>query len=331
MKRRIVALLLTGGLVVAGLCGCRRSSSGSSLPSETTAEESYVSMETVETVVPDDPEPGETEESGTESAENERCSFDDLVEMWSSGILSEEEIAEMAAADEIDDDIFEEFLAFTNETWENKESGSESTTVDVDADKLLSTYVVEFEDYDGYQIRETIQISPIFTEDDMETVYTLWEALGNDIATFPSKESMCNENRELTNFELEYIVGTYTVENLTEGFSITSDNPRTYAKSLIARGNGRVETLFNNRSVSVVMYSNDTRYYSDIFAVAIGEARMTSDSWGPRSFIIALPNEHTPNQPDGYRYDEIQIVFGYNFYGAYDHSDYDTLQLKYFE
>lgn len=318
MKRRIIMLLLTGALV-AGLCGCGGSSSGSSLSSETVAEEDHASMETVE------PEEPESIEVGGEG-----YSFDDLVEMWSSGALLREEIVEMAMAGEIDYGVFEEFSAFADEVWENENLGSGNTTDDIDTSSLLTDYVLEYEDYDGYQIRETIQISPIFKEDDVETVYALWEALGNDMTEFPSKESLRNENRMLTNYQLEYVVGTYTIENLTDGFSITPDNPRGYTRALTAEGNSNAATFFNNRSVSVVAYSSSIKYYSDIFAVVIGDPKMTSDIWGPRTFVIALPNAYTPNQPDGYCYDEIQIIFSYNNQGSYDRSNYDSLKLEYY-
>ncbi len=127
-----------------------------------------------------------------------------------------------------------------------------------------------------------------------------------DTSSFPSKQSLYDENRMLMNYEPEYIIGTCMIENLTDGFPITPDKPRTYAMSLTAEGNGDVATFFNDRSVSVAICSDRMIYYGDILSVVIGDAKMASDTWGPCTFVIALPNVHTPNQPDGYRYDEIQ-------------------------
>ncbi|MCM1156766.1 MAG: hypothetical protein NC314_11540 [Roseburia sp.] len=321
MKRKIVTVLLASGLVL-GVCGCGGGGS-SSAASTPVAEEDHAPADIVEPVIPEEPE--------SVDAASEGYSFDELVEMWSSGTLLREEIVEMAMAGEIDYDVFEEFLAFADEAWENENLENANVISDIDTSSLLTTYTIEFEDSDGYQIRETVQLSPIFREDDMGTVYALWEALGNDVASFPSKESIRNSNLMLTNYQLEYVVGTYMVENLTDGFPITSDNPRTYAKSLTAEGNSVPATFFNNRSVSVVMYSSGMKYYGDnLFATVIGDARMTSDTWGPRTFVIALPNEFTPNQPDGYRYDEIQVIFSYNNQGSYDRSNYDSLKLEYY-
>ena len=207
---------------------------------------------------------------------------------------------------------------------------AEDSSIDIGASGLLTEHVFEVEDSDGYKIREIVQLSPIFKEKDMDTVYALWEALGNDVSSFPGKQSLRNENRMLTNYELEYVVGTCMIENLTDGFSITPDKPRSYAMSFTAEGNGDTATLFNDRSVSVAIRSDRMVYDSDTLSVLIGDARMTSDTWGPCTFVIALPNTHTPNQPDGYRYDEIQIAFDFNTYDPYDCPDHESLTLEYF-
>lgn len=330
MKKKIVVLLLVGGLV-AGLCGCGGSSSGSSLPSEAVAEEDHISMETTETGTPDDSEPEESREPESTEPENERYSFDDLVEMWSSGTLLREEIVEMAMAGEIDYDVFEEFLTFADEVYESETSGSGSVASDIDTSSLLTTYVIEFEDVDGYQIRETIQISPIFREGDLETARALWEALGNDVESFPSKKSICDQKRALSNYQLEYVVGTCMIENLTEGFSFTSDSPRSYGMSLTAKGHDGTDAFFTNSSVSAVAYSNGIKYYSDISSVKISDVKLTADAWGPYTFVIALPNAYTPNQPNGYRYDEIQLIFDYNIYEPGDDSRQNIFELKYFK
>jgi len=318
MKMKVIALLLTGGLMV-GLCGC--GGNGSSSVAGAAAQ-----AETEDTPIAISEEPKIEED----------YSVDDLIDMWSSGELNKEELQNMVDVGNISHETSEEFLAymseneaFDNTSWEdNTEDGNNTSHVVLSS--LLTTYVLEFEDYDGYQIRETIQLSPIFTKDDVNVMLELWETLGNDITSFPSKESLQNENRTLTNYELEYVVGTYMVENLTDGFHITSDNPRTYIKSLTAEGHENAATLFNDQSVSVVAYSDGVSYYADAFAAVLSEARMTSDTWGPCSFVVALPNTSTPNQPNGYRYDDIQIIFGYNIYGSYDHSSYDTLKLNYY-
>ena len=107
-------------------------------------------------------------------------------------------------------------------------TGSNALSVswpEVDASELMTTYVIEFEDYDGYTIRETCQLSPIFRHEDREIMYGLWEALGEDAGYFPMEEDFYDASYLLENSrdkdscnELEYIIRTFMVENLTDGY-----------------------------------------------------------------------------------------------------------------
>lgn len=278
-------------------------------------------------------------------ASDKGWSVDDLIDLYYTGALSKEEITEMVATEEISSETFEEFLARIE--WNGKptvQSGKnlngESPAEDIVAE-LLAEYAIEFEDFDGYRIRETIQLSPIFTEDDTETMHALWEALGNDVADFPSEESLYNTSHLLREMrdshncnELEYIIGTYTVENLTDGFSITPDNPRSYQGALSTKQvsafdeehDGNASHFINVRSVSMVMYSDGATYYGEGNSTILSKAKMCSNTWGPRAFVIALPNGSTPNLPDGYRYDKTLILST----GMYLTDEYDPITLKYY-
>lgn len=137
----------------------------------------------------------------------------------------------------------------------------------------------------------------------------------SDVADFPSEESLYGASYLLRDArdtcgcnKLEYIIGTYMIENLTEGFPITPDNPRTYAGQLATK------------HVSTTDQEHD--------AVIFGKATMDSDIWGPCTFFVALPNGTTPNRPDGYRYDKIPIILSSH---VYFYSDYDAFELTYFE
>ncbi len=278
-------------------------------------------------------------------ASDEGWSVYDLIDLYYAGALSKEAIAEMAATGEIGSETFEEFLArmewsgeSTMQSGENLNGESLAKNV---VEELLAEYVIEFEDFDGYKIRETIQLSPIFTEDDIEIAYALWGALGNDTSSFPSKESLYNTSyllREMRDSfgcnELEYIIGTYALENLTDGFPITSDNPRSYQGALSTKQvsafdeehDSNASHFINVRSVSVVMYLDGATYYGEGNSTILSKAKMYSDTWGPCAFIIALPNGSTPNLPDGYRYDKTLILST----GMYFTDEYDPITLKYY-
>lgn len=278
-------------------------------------------------------------------ASDEGWSVYDLVDLYYAGALSKEAIAEMAATGEIGSETFEEFLArmewsgeSTMQSGENLNGESLAKNV---VEELLAEYVIEFEDFDGYKIRETIQLSPIFTEDDIEIACVLWGALGNDTSSFPSEESLYNTSyllREMRDSfgcnELEYIIGTYALENLTDGFPITSDNPRSYQGALSTKQvsafdeehDSNASHFINVRSVSVVMYLDGATYYGEGNSTILSKAKMYSDTWGPCAFIIALPNGSTPNLPDGYRYDKTLILST----GMYFTDEYDPITLKYY-
>lgn len=330
MKRQIVAMFLVGGLVL-GLCGCGGSSSSSAAPPPVEVESA--SATTIDEVAP------------------EEYDAEKLVNMWASFVITDEEIEEKVAAGEISYEVYEEFLALVSGGSEpdtdQPETASEDTNdSDIEASLLLTTHAIEYEDQDGYKIRETIQLSPIFREDDMETVYALWEALGNDIAFFPSKEKIYDSSyliRSSRNQDscdkLEYIIGTFAIENLTDGFSITPDNPREYFGKLHGEyilssdersddNDGNAANLLNVRSVSMAMYDNDPTYYGEGNFAIMSNPKMISDAWGPVCFVIAVPNGATPNRPDGYRYDKAWIEFGQKYYGD---AGYDVFRLEYFE
>lgn len=302
MKREIVMLSLMGGLMI-GLWGCGSSGDSTATAMSPATEDVGGVPEEVETAREDAQEP----------------EFNDEAE------VAEPETAEPEATE------FE------------TEPEVESPAIDIDVSALLTEHVVEYEDQDGYTIRETCQLSPIFTEDDAETMYALWEALGNDVADFPSEESLYDTSYLLRDArdtcscnKLEYIIGTYMIENLTDGFPITADNPRTYAGQLATKRipttdqehDATAANFFNVRSVVTVMEPDHAVCYGEQDVVIFGKATMDSDVWGPRAFVIALPNGATPNRPDGYRYDKIPIILSAH---AFFYSDYDAFELIYFQ
>lgn len=106
MKKRIVAVILVGGLV---LCMCVygvniRGSSGTSLPSEPVAEVESAMPESVEEVISEKPE--ESEEPADEG-----YSSDELVDMLSSGEINIEILESMVANGEVSYETYEEVLS----------------------------------------------------------------------------------------------------------------------------------------------------------------------------------------------------------------------------
>ncbi len=305
MRKRFMVIFLAGGLVL-GLWGCGSGGISAEAPAPAPAEG---------VGVPEDPEVVQEIESSDEA------------EARGNGPVNpgEAEASRLVETEATEPEV-------------ESEPTVESSTVDVDTSALLTEHAIEFEDPDGYRIRETIQLSPIFTEDDMETVYTLWEALGNDVSSFPSEDSLYSKSYLLRNMrdsgELEYIIGTYAIENLTDGFPITPDNPRNYNGALYTNHvsafdeehDGTASDLLNMHTVSMVMYNDGATYYGEEHSSVISAARMCSDTWGPCTFVVALPNMSTPNRPEGYRYDKTLILST----GMRFADEYDPITLEYY-
>lgn len=258
MKRRFMVILLAGGLTL-GLCGCGGGSSASAM-SAPPEEMIGPSMENEAAV--------EESEVKSEEADAESYSVD-------------EEQPDQASSDA-------EPITQPEESLENENAESNADML-----SLLSTHVIEYEDQDGYQIRETCQLSPIFREDDSEDMYALWEALGNDAADFPSEESLYGASHSMeyardvdSCSNMEYIIGTYKIENLTDGFPIAPGNLRTYVRALHAEQvtagdsehDANAANSFNLRSVSAVINTDGIVCYGEQDAVVIGNLKMTSDT-----------------------------------------------------
>lgn len=319
MKRRFIAIFLVGGLGL-GLCGCGNSSNSSAASISPAVEDTNL--------------PGDSESAQEIS--------DELDTEWGVGegalpdYFRDSEPKETASAEDpesIEPEVTESEV----------ESGVGSSSTDIGTSSLLTTHVIEGEDQDGYTIRETCQLSPIFTESDAETMYALWEALGEDVAYFPSEESLYGTSHPMRdmrdNFscdKLEYLIGTYMIENLTDGFPITPDNPRKYSAVLWAESSDSAATILTRRSVTAAVHSDSATYYeNDDGIIMICESKMYSNVWGPVTFIVAFPNGSTPNQPGGYRYDEATISFRGNVYSQrLDTNVYspelDTFAISYF-
>ena len=104
MKRRFMAILLTGGLML-GLCGCGSGTSSTPGPSsaeEVAAPEGTETAEEIAREVEDEMVSAESDMSG--------YSVDKLVDLWSSGIITKQDIESKVANGEIGFDIYEEFL-----------------------------------------------------------------------------------------------------------------------------------------------------------------------------------------------------------------------------
>ncbi len=114
MKRRFMAILLASGLML-GLCGCGSSGDSTAAPMPPTPTVESTSTQPVDEVV-------------SKESDAEGYSVDELVNLWSSGILNKQDIESKVATGEISYEIYEEFLNYMSGDEEFDAMQSEETS-----------------------------------------------------------------------------------------------------------------------------------------------------------------------------------------------------------
>lgn len=200
---------------------------------------------------------------------------------------------------------------------------TEDPTIDIDTSELLTTHVVEYEDQDGYTIRETCQLSPIFRESDMDTLTATWEALGGTVDEIPIGEECYNWDAKLqrslerSDFSgAQYIVGSWEIMNCTERFDITPDSPRTFILNMLmepddnALASGVYEAISQCSTTCIFLDGGSEKNKSERGILPFGSVFMDDNHWGPTLFIVTLPDKVTPNSPNGYDCHNLLFDFG---------------------
>ena len=101
--------------------------------------------------------------------------------------------------------------------------------------------------------------------------------------------------------DMYYCMGTLTIRNLTEGWSISADNKRSPDTRLWWRYD-KTEGIEGAQAIGHLFLSNKTDEEADGVLVFAG---MNSDQWGPCPFILMSPEAFTPNYPDGRFYEHL--------------------------
>lgn len=114
MKKRFMVILLAGGLTL-GLCGCGSSGDSTAAPMPPTSTVESTSTQPVDEVV-------------SKESDAEGYSVDELVNLWSSGILNKQDIESKVATGEISYEIYEEFLNYMSGDEEFDATQSEETS-----------------------------------------------------------------------------------------------------------------------------------------------------------------------------------------------------------
>ena len=196
-------------------------------------------------------------------------------------------------------------------------------------------------DNDGYTYEVTYKISPWILLSNSDIINDAWDEVGRDnpLPEFDDWGLKRSNNSYYVsvpkgglsdNFccslnDMYYCVGTVSVRNTTSGWSITSETKRSLYSSLcysiIVSDNtewNSINSVGEVFSIGRVYYSNGYRNQSNCVSI---NPEMKSDNWGPIPFVIMVPENFSPNYPDGQFYDYIKSgVFdisesGFNIYG----------------
>ncbi len=215
--------------------------------------------------------------------------------------------------------------------------------VDID----WKNFSYSFVDSDGYQIEETIKISPYITFANNVGLEAAWSELGGNITEIPEvdycRELLYNWKYSEINAPM-YVVGEISVNNKTKGYDFTESNKHGVPLFIEFRaddtydafsedGGVYFESLENNNSnlgweITKVFFTDPAQYcgdgghgvlnyYSSIVnpIFYLGNASMNSNSWGPVRFVMIFPNKYTPAIPNGFTvYEHIEYIFGDNIF-----------------
>ncbi len=181
----------------------------------------------------------------------------------------------------------------------------------------------QYTDNDGYKIGINVRLSDMISIDAQETLTDAWLDLGGDPSDIPDVEKckQISSSWKIRGFESAYyIVGDFSIVNLTEGFgfspektySIKNSSGYAYGFNLgyITHGDSRPFELLNQSGFVRLFFQNgvDTLVtggaYGRVYSTdnAICPTRypiMDSNQWGPTRILIVIPNTRTPNSPNG--------------------------------
>lgn len=226
-------------------------------------------------------------------------------------------------------------------TTENAAITTEPTTIEpttkVSSVPVEWTYKSEErEDAGGYKYEITYKVSPWILLSNTEIVNAYWKEISNGktLPTFNDwglkKQGLCyiREGLHRGGFDsklitamtdMYYCIGTVTVKNVTDGWDITSDNPRSpFSAGLgLFRYDEIGRQSYTAFSIGRVFYSNGEEYYAD---AAIVNPSMKDNKWGPVLFIIMAPENIVPAFPEGEYKDSI-LTGGLEILTTYGYTD----------
>lgn len=231
-----------------------------------------------------------------------------------------------------------------NNTVDYNSSSSEPVNVPID----WSTYKYSFTDRDGYQLEETLEISPYIDSSNNDALESAWRELGGNVEDIPRLDYLVKLLSQWKSWEIDeavYLVGTIQIKNNTNGFDISPDKTHvvrlfiniqhddvTYDKNSFKYDLPPNAFTFDNSSLGyeytkmfyaepITIIGDGNSYGVDYYQSASdyelywGNAVLNSNNSSKIKFIMVFPNKKTPDMPNGINtYDNMRFVFGDNVF-----------------
>lgn len=170
---------------------------------------------------------------------------------------------------------------------------------------------------DGYEFEISLKYTPWILQSNTDLVKSAWQQLGQT-SEIPTIDKGWNTKKYVGDYyslgnlfnekmnDMYYILGTFSVKNITEGWSFSSDKP----------GNISFGMAFPYKPAG---YTTERHicllykvYYSEPVIKGVYQAffssYMKSNTWGPAAFIIGAPEYFSPNKPEGTAIEYIEDV-----------------------
>jgi|GEM_PF-7072498 len=188
-----------------------------------------------------------------------------------------------------------------------------------------TTVVCHKSDGDGYQYEIEVKLSPWILLSNTSVINSAWDAVshGYELPTYNSwgvddtfgrpsvegRESDFGQSGYRMSCshgisDMYYCVGTIQIKNITDGWSIDSNNPR--SPDLVLKCKSYKEytkyaaSEYLSFTAGQLFAGDNSKQYIEGVRVS---PLMNSDYWGPVPFVLMAAENFSPNTPDGGYYD----------------------------
>lgn len=213
-----------------------------------------------------------------------------------------------------------EIVTVTEEQESIVETESENIPSDTSIAWIETKSIIE--DTDGYKYEVSVKVSPWIYSSNEGILKDAWNEVGkgNEFPSLSNFRLDFRDNRYYSDWlddfsevnfgtrtghfynstleDVYYSVGQIEFKNITDGWDITEDNPRTIQYSLGAEvysGNGESRTITYS-ILGRTIYSTSS---VDRVGGVMVSPKMVKNTWGPAPFVLIAAEEFSPNYPNG--------------------------------